>query len=73
MKWYRLFPAIKPRHSFESVVQELIEGLRDGSIVLDKPLPCPGPAPCSDNGSYHNAGPDHPHESALEIPERIER
>jgi hypothetical protein len=28
----------KPRHTFESVVRELVEGLESGTIVLDRPL-----------------------------------
>jgi hypothetical protein len=52
MNLSRLFPAIKPRRSFESVVRELIDRLRDGSIVLDNPLPPPKATQRSDNGSW---------------------
>jgi hypothetical protein len=34
MNLQRLLPSFKPRRTFESVVRELIQGLRDGSIVL---------------------------------------
>ncbi len=36
MNLFRWFPALTPRRSFESVLRELIDGLRDGSIVLDR-------------------------------------
>jgi hypothetical protein len=32
----------RPRHSFGSVVRELVEGLRDGSIRLDRQTPARG-------------------------------
>ena len=35
MNPFRWFPALAPRHSLETVVRELIQGLRDGSITLD--------------------------------------
>jgi hypothetical protein len=70
MKPFRPFPTIRPRHSFESVVRELIEGLRDGSIVLDNPLPRAMATPYSDNGSSNIAMSDHPHGPLLEIAER---
>lgn len=34
MTLWRKLPALKPRHSFQAVVTELVTGLRDGSIVL---------------------------------------
>ncbi len=42
MNPYRWFPALTPRHSLESVVRELIQGLRDGSITLDRAKPPDG-------------------------------
>jgi hypothetical protein len=43
MNLWRLLPAFKPRHTFASVVQELVQGLRDGRIVLEKKTPERGP------------------------------
>jgi len=69
MKLLRLFPAIKPRHSFESVVRELIDGLRNGSIVLDKPLPRPRATEYSTNGSCRTES-DHSDGPLLQTDER---
>jgi hypothetical protein len=70
MKLFRLFPALRPPRSFESVVRELIEGLRDGSIVLEKPLPRPKATQYGDNGSSNNAEADHLHGPLIEISDR---
>lgn len=36
MNLWNWLPALNPRNSFEDVVRQLIEGLRNGTIVLDK-------------------------------------
>lgn len=35
---------IEPRHRFESVIEELREGLQSGSVVLDSADPAPSPS-----------------------------
>jgi hypothetical protein len=39
MNIQRWFPSLRPRRSFQSVVEQLIAGLRDGTIILDKDCP----------------------------------
>jgi hypothetical protein len=57
MNLRRLLPSFQPRRTCESVVWELIQGLRDGSIVLDTPQAHEGgPSLSSDNG--HASGDD---------------
>jgi hypothetical protein len=39
MTLWRRFPTLRPRHSVHAVLRQLIEGLENGSIVLEKNLP----------------------------------
>jgi hypothetical protein len=39
MTSWRWFPALRPRHSVHAVLRELIAGLENGSIVLEKDSP----------------------------------
>jgi hypothetical protein len=36
MTLWRWIPVLRPRHSVHAVLRELIEGLENGSIVLEK-------------------------------------
>lgn len=51
MNLARLFPVLKPRRSFESVLRELINGLRDGTIILDGPKPAAHSEPSNGRGA----------------------
>lgn len=52
MNIWNWLPSLRPRHSLQSVLLELIKGLKDGSIVLEKNTPQhttqppPAEAPC---------------------------
>src|SRR5262245_33451270 len=43
MSLWRLLPALEHRHTIAFVVHELVQGLRDGSIVPEKKTPERGP------------------------------
>jgi hypothetical protein len=52
MSIWEWVPAIKPRNSVQTVLRELIDGLKTGSIVLEKDIPLhttqPPPAPAKE-------------------------